>query len=120
MDTDTNNTNTNSTSDVTYNLINDASYVWRSRLSQVKPAKSPLPKTLQQTLDQILSNPYMGFISNALTYSKIVYGARERQNLMRLVKGGFLRVTIAQGPAPDSCKDRQTGSSYHYRLEKCQ
>lgn len=106
----------NTIQDETTHLLAETLYVWRSTLAKCKPATYPLPPTLKAAMASILLRPTMGYISNTLTYSRIVYGLQERKNLVRLLKGGFLRVVLVEGPAPADCPDKQGIDHRHYRI----
>jgi hypothetical protein len=100
--------------EVTAELLRDASYgpgEHPVRVAAAKPATdlqgSP---TLAAALEQLRRQPdrTMGFISKALAYSKAMPSSkRDHANLIRLIKGGFVKVRKVNGPPPEGSTARR-------------
>jgi hypothetical protein len=110
--------------DVTAEMLRDSSqgpgeYV--ARVARAKGAKALTP-TLTDTLTRVLArvDNTMGFISKPLAYSRAVSGSKsEHTNIIRLLKGGYLRVMEINGPPPYDTvahRDSPYGNRY-YTLE---
>lgn len=76
-------------------------------VQKAKPAKTLTP-TLQATLDEWnrKSDKSLGFVSNVLAYGFKWIKPREHTNMIRLIKGGHLRVCEIDAKPP-------TGSNAH-------
>ncbi len=109
--------------EITADLLRDASYgpgEYVARVASAKPATdlqgSP---TLAAALEQLRRQPdrTMGFISKALAYSKAMpHGKRDHANLIRLIKGGFVKVRKVNGPPPEGStawRDARHGNHYY-------
>lgn len=94
------------TRDVTDEVLRDSSYGPGDavrRVATAKPAKNvEVTPTLAATLARIeaSSDPTMGFISKALAYSRAVGRGAQHSNLIRLIKGGYVRVCEVSAPSP--------------------
>lgn len=112
-----------STDDVTAELLRESSYgpgEHGTRVATAKPAKdlqgSP---TLAAALEQLRRqhDRTMGFISKPLAYSKAMpHGKRDHANLIRLIKGGFVKVRKVNGPPPEGStarRDAPYGDRYY-------
>jgi hypothetical protein len=109
--------------EVTAELLRDASYgpgEHAARVAAAKPATnlqgSP---TLATALEQLRRQPdrTMGFISKALAYSKAMPSSkRDHANLIRLIKGGFVKARKVNGPPPEGStarRDSPYGDRYY-------
>lgn len=90
--------------DLTEKLLREAEYapgLAAARVRKAAPAKTLTP-SLQKSLETLQNevDRSMGYISNALAYSHRFRNAREHSNLIRLIKGGFVGVSLAEGPPP--------------------
>lgn len=111
--------------DVTNRLLSDTygpgDHV--ARVREAKPAKAPLPKTLQEELDRLRdpqTDRTMGFVARALAYSGQFRGkASKHTAVIRLIKGGFVRIIEHYGQPPVGTiarRDSPFGDRY-YELE---
>jgi hypothetical protein len=107
--------------DVTAELLRDSSqgpgeYV--ARVARAKPAKALTP-TLTDTLARVLArvDNTMGFTSKALAYSSAMrHSKSEHTNIIRLLKGGHLRVVEIGAPPPHGTtahRDSPYGDRYY-------
>lgn len=112
--------------DVTDKLLGDIRYAIRGddvkRVQNAAPAKSITP-ALEAELDRLRdprTDCTMGYISNALAYANSLRRDKRRHaNIIRLIKGGFVRVVRVDGSPPagsHAAHDARFSHSY-YKLE---
>ena len=110
--------------DVTAELLRDASFGPGDDVKLVATAKAAKSVAATPSLAATLANlrarsdRTMGFISKALAYSKAVRegGKREHANLIRLIKGGYVRVCEMRGAPPSGSvahRDSPYGDRYY-------
>jgi hypothetical protein len=117
-----------SSDDVTAQLLRDSSTPPGELPLLVAKAKAArdVSKTpsLQATLANFRSSPdhTMGFISKALAYSKAMPSSkREHANLIRLIKGGHVRIYEVRGSSPPGSiarRDSPYGNDRFYELRE--
>lgn len=104
--------------DVTDELLKESSYgpgAYCARVAKAKPAKELTP-TLAEALSRFeRTDRTMGFVSKPLAYSHAMpRGAREHSELIRLVKGGYVKVYKISGKPPsDSTAQRDSPYGVH-------
>lgn len=104
------------TTDVTEEELAKVAGAMRSdyvnRVIKAKPAKQLTP-TLQATLDawNRRSDKSLGFTSNALAYGFRFMKPSEHSNIIRLLKGGKLRMCRIDRPPPEGSEAKR-GSPY--------
>jgi hypothetical protein len=111
--------------ETTAELLRDASYgtgEYVARVATAKPATDlQASPTLAVALEKLRrqSDRTMGLISKALAYSKAMpSGKRDHANLIRLIKGGFVKVRKINSPPPEGStawRDARYGNR-HYEL----
>lgn len=86
-----------------------------ARVAKAKPAKALTP-TLQKTLDNWnrKSDRSIGHTSKALAYGFRFMPKSEHNNMIRLIKGGHLKVCRIEGKPPEG-SNAKSGSPYSDR-----
>lgn len=115
--------------DVTERLVREAAYGPGDRPKRVRETKGAvkLSPSLQTFYDswKAPSDKTIGFISNALAYSRSVErgSASNHKNMLRLIKGGHIRVCEVGATPPlgsNAAKDTpQSGRFYVLRAGAC-
>lgn len=94
----------------------------RARVARAKPAKALTP-TLQATLDEWLrGDRSLGYVAGALAYGFRSMRPSTHTNMVRLVKGGHLRVCRVFAPPPPGSNAKHGspfGDSYYLVRPDC-
>ena len=110
-----------STTDVTEEVLRDSSYgpgEYTTRVARAKPARDQTPQLIELLAEwERRYDKTMGSVSKPLAYSKAMpTSKRDHTNLIRLIKGGHLRVFEVGGPPPGGTvaeRDSPYGTRYY-------
>jgi hypothetical protein len=110
--------------DVTQKLIDDCRNAPGEKCGLVmraKPAKELTPKLSDALLRFMRTDGTMGYTSKPLAYSSAMpHKKSEHTDLIRLIKGGFIKIYRVFGPSlPGTAarRDSPFGNDYYYQMK---